>query len=381
MLQDPKWRSRLRGTVLERDQMERLLPAWEDLCGRSLEDNVYYTPRYARSLLETVDGGRSVSFAAVWDGDVLVALLPICRARLGRLSLPGIAQGWVTPFTFSCTPLLDRERAEPAALALVETLASVGAAAWVLPTVNLDGPAAGQFIRALETMGAAWIATGRFERAAFTGKPSFEHHMQVHVGSKRRRELARNRRRLEELGEVAHETHLHCAGLDRAVDAFLRIEASGWKGRRGTALACRDDTRGFALSTFRGDRGRSICRADMLTLNGEPIAVSLMVIAGGTGFTVKCTFDEAYRSLGVGLLLEVEVIRSFLDGDWAQRLDAATAGSHVIDKLWPGRIEVADVMFAFGASGARLRLQALRRAFEGMRSLKRTVKEGLSLVR
>jgi hypothetical protein len=36
------------------------------------------------------------------------------------------------------------------------------------------------------------------------------------------------------------------------------------------------------------------------------------VFAGGTGFTVKCTYDEAYRSYSAGMLLETEVIRSFV---------------------------------------------------------------------
>jgi hypothetical protein len=100
----------------------------------------------------------------------------------------------------------------------------------------------------------------------------------------------------------------------------------------------------------------------VLTLNGAPIAVSLMAVAGHTGFTVKCCYDEAYRSYGAGLLLEVEVIRSFLSGNWAGRLDSATAGDHVIGSLWPGRIEIADLMFSLAPRGARLRLSALQRS-------------------
>jgi hypothetical protein len=202
--------------------------------------------------------------------------------------------------------------------------------------------------------------------------------MKSHVAAKRRKDIARNRRRLAELGPVEHETHCRGDALDRAVVAFLQIEASGWKGKRGTALACDERTRRFAIDAFAGAAGNSICRADVLTLSGVPIAVSLIALMGRTGFTVKCSYDEAYRSYSPGLLLETEVIRSFLSGDWADRLDSATAGTHVIDSLWPGRIEVADLVFSVAPRAARLRLSALQFS-EHMRSnIRGTAKQSLA---
>lgn len=378
MLHDPKWRAGLRGELLDRSAIETILPAWHDLSTRCLEDNVYYGPKYARALLDTVDRGRRVQFATVWDGGRLVALLPTAAARLGRLRLPSVRQAWATPFTFSCMPLIDRDMAAQAAPLLLDTLAAHGRCEWILPTVNIEGPTVKAMIRAAEDKGITWDRWAPFQRAAITRKRGFDEHIEACVSSKRRRELARNRRRLEELGAVGHEVHGEGPGLDRAIDAFLDLEQSGWKGKRGTALACNEDTREFALAAFRGERADAICRADMLTLDSRPIAVSLMVIAGGTGFTVKCAFDEAYRNFSAGLLLEMEVIRSFHDGNWADRLDAATAGSHVIDKLWPDRIEVADLAFSFARLGPDLRLAALRRAFEAKRRWKARAKRTIA---
>ena len=39
--------------VLARDALPTLVPAWQDLCARSVEDNVYYSPRYAQALLQS----------------------------------------------------------------------------------------------------------------------------------------------------------------------------------------------------------------------------------------------------------------------------------------------------------------------------------------
>jgi hypothetical protein len=96
-----------------------------------------------------------------------------------------------------------------------------------------------------------------------------------------------------------------------------------------------------------------------------------MALAGDTGFTVKCAFDEAYRNYSAGLLLEVEVIRSLIAEKWARRLDAATAGPHVVDDLWPGRVIVADLIFSLAHRHSRFRF----RLFKVFDSFERRIRE------
>ena len=119
----------------------------------------------------------------------------------------------------------------------------------------------------------------------------------------------------------------------------------------------------------------------MLTLDGVPIAVSLIAMAGRTGFTIKSCYDEAYRSYSAGLLLEVEVIRSFLSGNWASRLDSGTSGAHVLDSLWPGRVEVADLIFSLSPRHAQLRLSALHSSEKVTKNIKTGVKRWLTRVK
>ena len=366
MLQVPGWTLGLRGEVLGAEALPGLACAWRDLCGRTVEDNVYYAPRYAKALLDSVARNEKVGFAVVWKEAELVALLPFTRPRL---AIPGVRAGgraWQTKYTFSCMPLLDRSQAPEAAGALLDVLASVSRAEWVLPAMNTQGEACRALAGALERRGLPWAFLGRFERAALEAGGTFDEHMKRHVSANRRKGLARTRRRLEELGRVEHRSHSSGEGLDRAVAAFLAIEAAGWKGKRGTALACRADTRRFAMEAFGGGAGDSICRADVLTLDDAPIAVSLVVLAGDTGFAVKGCYDETYRAYSPGLLLEAELVRSFLSEEWARRLDSCTSGAHVLDGLWPGRIEVTDLVFSLARHGAELRLSGLRRS-DGIR--------------
>jgi CelD/BcsL family acetyltransferase involved in cellulose biosynthesis len=380
VLQIPAWRSDLRGEVLGRDRLPMLLPAWRDLCDRAVEDNVYYSPRYAQALLRTIARYTDVRFAVVWSGARLIALFPFTRRWL---SGPFVARGnaWQTEYTFSCTPLLDKAQKDEAADALLDLLASAATGEWLLPTVNTRGEACQAIIAALARKQMPWRYLRTFERACLEGSATFEEYVTHHISSKRRRDLARNRRRLEELGKVEHQTYRFGNDLACAVEAFLGIEASGWKGTCGGALACRESGISFAIEAFTGDESSSICRADVLRLNDVPIAVGLIVFAGQTGFTVKCCYDEKYRSYSAGLLLELEVIRSFFAERWAERLDSGTAGAHVIDGLWSGRIEVADLIFSLAPRGANLRLAALQGAnratntiWNGLRHLRTRLK-------
>jgi hypothetical protein len=349
--------SAYRSKLVEAAELSSLVPDWQDLAGRSIEANVYYEPHYALALIDTVARRTNVKFLTVWNGDLLVALLPVRRPACAVPGLVPSGRAWQSLFTFSCTPLIDRSQPEPSAAALLAGLAGLASGEWVIPRLNVNGPACRALTGALGDRGAPWRYLAAFQRASLATGQSFESHLQQHLGSKRRRELARNRRRLEERGQVTHESHSSGPSLARAVDAFLRLEAGGWKGKRGTALLCDKDTRDFAVRAFNSQH-EGVCRADLLLLDGTPIAAGLTVFAGRTGFTVKNAYDEAYASFSAGLLLEVEVLRSFLTERWAERLDSATSGSHVIDSLWPDRIEVADLAFSLSRVAPRLRLAA-----------------------
>ncbi|MBY0530568.1 MAG: GNAT family N-acetyltransferase [Xanthobacteraceae bacterium] len=369
MLQLPDPDRLMRGEVLSRDELSGLVPAWEGLCARAVENNVYYAPRYALALIKNIDRDGNLRFATVWQADTLVALLPFKGS-----SISAAARAWQTDYTFSCTPLLDRACPLEAATALVDLLRTINAGEWIVPTANIGGPACRAMVEALKNDNRPSRIVNSFQRAVVEHASSFDEHMRLHLSSKRRRDLARSRRRLEELGTVAHDSHRSGEGLDRAVRAFLKIESSGWKGRRGTALACHASTRQFAIDAFTGDREASICRADVLTLDSTPVAVGLTVFSGDTGFTVKGAYDETYRSYSVGLLLEVEVLRGFLNDRWASRLDGATNGAHVVDGLWSSTVEVGDLMFSLASRYAEQRLYLFALADHAKKTVKRSAK-------
>ena len=98
MLQVPGWKLRLRGEVLRREALPALAPAWDDLCARPIEDNVYYLPRYACALIDNIEHDPSLRFAAVWQGPKLIALLPFTRSKIALPFFGTAARAWQTDY-------------------------------------------------------------------------------------------------------------------------------------------------------------------------------------------------------------------------------------------------------------------------------------------
>ncbi len=116
-------------------------------------------------------------------------------------------------------------------------------------------------------------------------------------------------------------------------------------------------------------------------LNDQPIAASVSVQAGRTAFTLKSAFDESYRHQSPGLLLEEAIIRSFLNGNWADRLDSAADAGHVLETLWNGTITVGDVLLTASQSNAKFLFGAFTFLETTRRMARQTMKQALRSLR
>ena len=375
MLQSPLWKLRMECAILDRSQLNSIVDEWNDLARRSADDNAYYTPSYAMPLLRNILPAQDVRFATIRLHGRLVAFMPfVVSGRVAALFY-GPSSAWSSVYTFTCTPLLDRDCPNDAAAALIDLLSTVHQGEWKIPAINIKGAAGGALVTALTRLGAPWAHEFAFNRATLRPTRSFDDHMRETVSPKRRKDLERNRRRLEKVGTVEHKVFKTGDGLRSAIESFLALEARGWKGENGTALACHQNTAEFARQAFNDGANSDSRRADVLFLNGIPIAVNLTIIAGKTGFTAKCAYDENYSSYSPGLLLEVEFLRQYLAEKWADQIDGGTAGNHVIDGLWGGYTEVADLVFSLAMVNASRRLGRLQTIDSMKQRLKIQVKE------
>jgi CelD/BcsL family acetyltransferase involved in cellulose biosynthesis len=165
------------------------------------------------------------------------------------------------------------------------------------------------------------------------------------------------------LGALGKPSPVRLAPGDDAaawVEQFMRLEASGWKGRAGTALACREDDRRFVAEVCAEAHRRGRLLITGLDLDGRPLARHLMFTGDEGAFTFKIAYDEGYEKCSPGLLAEVDNVRQLVETPGLRWIDSNTApeNSHSYERVWKDRRTIQRV--AVGTRGpGRLAAAAL----------------------
>ncbi|MFE1600831.1 GNAT family N-acetyltransferase [Methylobacterium sp. ID0610] len=315
--------------------------AWDGLVARAAAPS----PDYSRRMIEAhrAHGLAPAGLAclAVRDGPALLALLPF---RFARVALRGrVATPFTSPYITATAPLVvDGPAHGPALAALAAGLGRVSAA-WWWPLLPEEMPAGRGLHDALARAGWDVAPVSSFARPVLDRHPSHAAYLAAHPNKGRLKDLRRRQRRLAEAGAVRVERVGPSGNLAAAVAAFLALERGGWKGRAGTALASRPATAAFATALFRAGDGPVTARADLLRLDGAPIAASLSLVCGRTVFLLKTAYDEGQAAFAPGALLEAEIVRALHEDGEADRLDSVTRESRVLGDLYPGRTVIAEI--------------------------------------
>lgn len=122
----------------------------------------------------------------------------------------------------------------------------------------------------------------------------------------------RNReRRLEQLGEVIFTVAR--AGLEQraALEVFYALEASGWKGERGTAIASRASAKAF-YDGLQERTARDLW-ITILSVAGRAAAAQLIRVQDGTLFLLKTAYHPEFAPYAPGQLLTARLIRYGID--------------------------------------------------------------------
>jgi CelD/BcsL family acetyltransferase involved in cellulose biosynthesis len=305
---------------------------WRELALQAAQPNPFFEPEFVLPLAATVSA-RSRLLVAERDGEWIGAMPVRNAASWHRIPLPGTVS-WRTHYTYLGLPLLHRDHADAAAWSLVE--AGVRRPRYLgLDLLDADGPVTDALEGAASALGFSTTVLRRHERAALRRRADPADY--VDVKPKHRRERRRQRDRLcEELGSEI-EAHDESGG-ERAVDDFLRLEASGWKRNAGTAMSSLE---GHA------EMFRQICRRfdasgrlQLLVLRaGErALAAKCNLRAGDGAFCFKIAFDESLARFSPGIQLELANIDFFHRDPQLKWLDScAEPNNEMINRLWPDR--------------------------------------------
>ncbi len=320
--------------------------AWDALVAASAAPH----PHFSRHVIEAHRAAgllpAALRYVTVREGGRLVALLPYRTAR-DLSGLGGrILRPFLSPYVTATAPLIaDGPDRAAHALALVAGLeAAAGGSAWRWPLLPTGEGAVPEMLAAMRARGWAIGTVAGFDRPVMDRRADHAAFLADHPDRARFKDLRRRARRLAEAGTVTHACATAGADLARLVTSFLDLERAGWKGRAGTAMACRPESAALARALFTAAPGPVGVRADALTLDGRPVAVSLALVHGGTATLLKTAYDEDLRSHAPGLLLEAEIVRACHETAFADRLDSATSEGSALEGLYRDRVPVAEII-------------------------------------
>ena len=325
--------------------------AWGELADRAAEPNPFYRPEFL--LANAVHRQIAIELLIVKDEGRWLACLPVRRRpptlRLPVSSLTALAD----EYSFSGTPLIDRDELERAADGLLQLAREEGRVAILLiPMFNVDGPVGRALQAAARRHDVRLSRIASFQRAAWHRAPK-RHFPGPSFNRSDRRELSRTARRLrEELGGdlvVVDRTH-----DPSAWEEFLAMERAGWKGDRGTALGSRSRDAQFFRRMCAGMSAAGRFELLCLEVGGRTIAMESHLLDGATLWPFKIAHDPAYRRFSPGTQLMYRVIDSLHDRAIEIADTGAVPENAHMNRLWPDRRTLHSVLIPTGAPAARL---------------------------
>ena len=346
---------------------------WDDLARCASEPNAFAERWCLAPALQLLDPQRSARLIAVEAAGELIGLMPLTSAtHYGPLPLRHLTN-WAHPNHFHGAPLVRSGQELPFWQALLGWCDANprGGALIQLQRLTEDGPLHRALVDALTLRGQTSTApVHRETRALLQSTLSPADYWDTAVRPKKRKELRRQSARLAEGGALQFR-HWQ-PGEDTApwLDAFLTLEAQGWKGHAGSALASNPATRAWARTIISGAAAANRLDMRMLMQNGDPLAIVINFLCPPGGFAFKTAYAETLARFSPGVLLQQANLGLLhrTDIDW---IDSCAAPGHpMIDSIWRERRSLVWVNAAIGGRTQRVKFAALTRAEAAWRKLR-----------
>ena len=355
---------------------------WRALSQAVLEPNGYYLPDWERAVNASARGRTGVSALCAFDdapSPALVGLMPVTSLwRAYKLPLPALVSGH--PYGTLCTPLLDRGTSDRAATRLLQAARTAGAHALVLRDVALDGAAMGAIATALGRDSLRARVLQFYERACLDATRDGDEVLQEALGGRKLNRLRRQRQQLAEHGAVEFAVARAPRDVVVALETFLALEASGWKGRLGTALIQHEGDAAFIRRAAAALAETNQCEIVSLRAGAIAIAAGIVLRHKDRAFYFKIGIDERFAKYSPGVQLTLDLTRH-LCADPAIASADSTAGpdNTMINPIWRGRIAIGDLLIPLYRRDPMVEL--IDMALRAQRSALGLARRGVHLVR
>jgi hypothetical protein len=374
--------------------------AW--LAETALERNIFFEPQIIEpALRHLAPDGVEVCVAVDLKSALPRAAMPVHRpqGRYGLLPVPLTV--WHHPYSMVGTPLVSPDDPAQALDALLTQAAhrQDGPPVLLMPKLLADGPVWPLLQRVVDDSGRRMQVLQSTSRAGLrlNAEAAADASLRTIIGSKSNRSINASRRKLADHGALSHTTATSRGDVPEALAIFLALEAKGWKGRNGTALATLGHD-GFVLAMAANLAKEERVRVDLTWLQRpghEPQAIAgTIAIAAGTNdapiwMPWKIAYDETLTEAGPGALglanLTDRLLQHAQEAGQPLLIDSlATPGSVVANRLWRDPWTLVDVLIdlkpggsaAFGAilAAEKVRRSAYDTAKNARAAIKRAAK-------
>ena len=361
--------STLKVVVVEKEEeLQNHAAAWQDLADHAMECNAFYEPWMLMPAIKALGQGKSLRFIFIYETNPndpagtarLQGFFPMeLLSRFRDLPIRAVRL-WQHLHCFLCTPLVRAERAGKTLGALLEWAAKDPRAAVVdFSLVCGDGPFHRLLIEHTEATGSLARVTSSTTRAMWKRGENLEVYLRNALSGGIRKEYRRQRRRLGELGRLEFITLRQSDAAGDWIEEFMRLEASGWKAREGTALQTNADQRAYVLEVARNGWARDQVLLHGLLLDGRPVAMLLSFHAGGGNFAFKIAYDEAFAKYSPGVQVTLDVLAHLHADSRFAWIDSCADSDHsMINRLLTDRRTINTVLVSTGTMAGDLMISA-----------------------
>jgi CelD/BcsL family acetyltransferase involved in cellulose biosynthesis len=321
--------------------------AWRKLAARAIEPNGYYLADWELAVNASAPGRTGASALGAFSDNPsapMIGLLPVVPIwRAYKIPLPALVSAH--PYGTLCTPLLDRDTSEDAAGCLTQAARKAGARALILREVSLHGAAMKAFTEVLRREDLRPRVLQSHLRARLDATRDADELLRDGLGAKKLKELRRQRHRLAEHGDVRFDVARTPEEVAAPLESFLRLEASGWKGKRGTALIQHGGDAGFIRRAVAALAESGQCEIVTLRAGDTPVAAAIVLRHQDRAFYFKLGVDERFAKFSPGVQLTLDVTRHLCADPRIAMADSTADADHpMINPIWRGRLAIGDVL-------------------------------------
>jgi Acetyltransferase (GNAT) domain len=356
---------------------------WRALAGRALDPNVFYEPAFALAAASVL--GHGVGSGLVWTRSTPARLLGVFPARIERhrygLPLP-VLTGWTHPYAPLGVPLVDHDCSEDAIAAWLEhvSIDPQLPKLLLLPFFPVDGGVAHALDAVLARRGGRSFSFAPHQRALLAPGAARADYLDDAIGSKKRKELRRQRKRLGDMGQVTSSTVDDASAITAALEDFFRLEAGGWKGRAGTAARDHADIAAFMRSAVTDLASEGKASVARLAVDTRAIAAMIVLRSGArnaaTAWAWKVAYDERYARFSPGVQALLDVTQALLDDPTVASADSCASADHpMIDHIWRERLALADKLMCVGSVHSFVAARSLETLRRGAITAAKTLRD------